>query len=954
MAFRYNTRGNAAPNGKTRVYLYCHPKDFALYYDDVCAELLDQVDCAVYSAENGKLDLEEMRFELLQMNLIVVAVSAAVLRGDDTIAGLLRLASENGIPVLPLLQESGLEPFYAGVFGNLQYLDKFHIDETAIPYEEKLKKYLNAVLIGDELSEKIRAAFDAYVFLSYRKKDRVYAQKLMRLIHQNEFARDIAVWYDEFITPGEDFSELIVQALQKSSLFVLTVTPNLVNELNYVMNVEYPMAVEAGKSIAPIEMVKTDAGELKQKYKNIPEPIPGDDPSAVAALLKDSLSAIGRSGSNDPRHLFFIGLAYLSGIDVEKDPARALELIGRSADAGLEEAAEKLIDMYYYGDGVKRDPEEALRRMRKLAGKYGDKAEKSRKDEDLAVMLRYSMRCGELALDAALYEQAKRAYESAYEGAKALAFGSVSRNPLRRAVQRAKKLTGNNEYFSEAFYQMTVCCRSLMEIYADMGFVEQAAEWGAKAANSLTGAAAQMLEDPRINEELTRVYGKMGRLCLESGSVQGAEEWFTKENRLIPDGDGFGPRMAGIRIRRHFSLLEEEKGNLSLACEYAADAARRCRQLYRETRNQRLLETELPLTLRIAALYEKAENPKEAEEWLGAVDEVLAEAAEYHWTLFAERGESLTHLRRGSLLMHENRYEEALRHIEEGLPYILRLWEETVESEDTKEVLSALVLMGDCLFALQRYEEAVDYYEKAGVFITDTVAFTRSVRDSRITAEIYEKLMDAYLKLNYGVYAVKWYNLAQHFRNMVALSSRTAADEEAFAALRSKKSSVEAVSPLPEGVKGLRQAIGRGEDADGSPAALETGLAGVMNAFFTGHPNYRIRSDILALARILSGEDTDGSKKILYCGRITSAIMDDYKPFLRYDEQANLIVAYCGITELAHAKRVIGGKDVALRDFYSFYKQIPMLGFPADSVQYPELWQLLDGYINDKLRQERG
>ena len=80
MAFRYNTRGNAAPNGKTRVYLYCHPKDYALYFDDVSKELLDQVDCAVYSAENGKLDLEEMRFELQQMNLIVAAVSAAVLR----------------------------------------------------------------------------------------------------------------------------------------------------------------------------------------------------------------------------------------------------------------------------------------------------------------------------------------------------------------------------------------------------------------------------------------------------------------------------------------------------------------------------------------------------------------------------------------------------------------------------------------------------------------------------------------------------------------------------------------------------------------------------------------------------------------------------------------------------------------------------------------------------------
>ena len=53
----------------------------------------------------------------------------------------------------------------------------------------------------------------------------------MRLIHKNEFCRDIAIWYDEFLTPGENFNDAIKEALQKSGLFVLTVTPNLVNGL---------------------------------------------------------------------------------------------------------------------------------------------------------------------------------------------------------------------------------------------------------------------------------------------------------------------------------------------------------------------------------------------------------------------------------------------------------------------------------------------------------------------------------------------------------------------------------------------------------------------------------------------------------------------------------------------------------------------------------------------------
>ncbi len=950
MALKYNTRGNAAPNDKTRVFLYCHPNDITLYFDDVCRDILDQIDCAVYYAENGQINPEEMRFELLQMNLIVVAVSAEVLCSDDSIVILLRLASENGIPVLPLLQESGLEPFYANVFGNLQYLDKHQIDETALPYKEKLSNYLNAVLISDELSKKIRAAFDAYIFLSYRKKDRVYAQKLMKLIHQNEFARDIAIWYDEFITPGEDFSELIAQALHKSSLFVLTVTPNLVNELNYVMNVEYPMAVETGKIIAPVEMVKTDAEDLKQKYKDIPETVSGDNPSEVAALLKNRLSAISRSESDDPHHLFFIGLAYLSGIDVEKDPARALELIGRAADAGLEEAAEKLIDMYYYGDGVTRDPEEAVRHMAMLTDKYVSIAEKSRKEADLDVMLRYRMRYGALALDAALYEKARSAYESAYEEAKALASGSVNRKPLIRMFQRAKKLTGHNMYFSEAFYRMIVCCRSLMEIYTHIGLVENASEWGAKAANPITGAAAELQGDLRINEELIRIYGRIGILCLESGSVQRAEDWFKKEYRLVPEDDSFGARIADIGSLRHYSLLEEEKGNLPLACDYAVTACRRCWNLYQETRNPRLPETVLSLTLRIVTLYEKAKNLNKAEEWMKDIYAVIEEVSKDRRPLYLERTENLAHLRRGSLLMCRNQYEEALQQIEKGMPYFLRLSEETMETEDTKEVLSALELMGDCLSFMHRYEEAAGYYEKAGVFISDTLFFTRTIRDCRLAAVACEKLIEVYLKLGYGVYAAKWYNFAQYYRNAIAQSTRNETDEEALAALRSKKSLTEATSPLPEGVVSLRAALRRRENVGGSSAALEDGIAGVMKEFCETHMQFCARYEILTLAWILSDESADKTNKIIYCDKITKVIMDNYKPFLRYDEQANLIVVYCGFTVLAQAKRIIGGKDAALRDFNSFYKQIPILGYPADSVHHPVLWQLIDSYINGDLQ----
>ena len=59
-----------------------------------------------------------------------------------------------------------------------------------------------AILLGEERLD----AFAAKIFLSYRKKDRALARELMRTIHQDPLLRDVAIWYDEFLTLGEDFN----------------------------------------------------------------------------------------------------------------------------------------------------------------------------------------------------------------------------------------------------------------------------------------------------------------------------------------------------------------------------------------------------------------------------------------------------------------------------------------------------------------------------------------------------------------------------------------------------------------------------------------------------------------------------------------------------------------------------------------------------------------------------
>jgi len=375
---QYKTKGNVSPQGKRRVYFTCHPDDYDRFFDRISTDILKFSDSAIWF--NPDDNYEDIDTDLGQMNLFVIPITTKLLTKPCRTMQLdVPFAIEKHIPILPLMQEGGLDELFTRYFGDLQYLDPNTHDITAISYEEKLKKYLNSVLVSDEMAEKVRAAFDAYIFLSYRKKDRKYANELMRLIHKNDFCRDIAIWYDEFLVPGEDFNDAISHALKKSDLFTMVVTPNLINEKNYVQTVEYPEAVKQNKIIIPTELEKTDYKSLSEKYPNIPNSINAHDKNALSDALQTALINIARrENDNDPQHNFFIGLAYLEGIDVEVNHERALQLITSAAETNeVPEAIEKLVAMYKEGYGVKRDYLVAVQWQQKLVEYWEREYEKS-------------------------------------------------------------------------------------------------------------------------------------------------------------------------------------------------------------------------------------------------------------------------------------------------------------------------------------------------------------------------------------------------------------------------------------------------------------------------------------------------------------------------------------------------------------------------------------------------
>ncbi len=513
MQLKCKTKGNIDPKGKPKVYFCCHFNDFDKYFKEITDEILAKQDCAIWYSDSTLSYDEEVLFELKQMQLFVVPVTSNLLFTDNSALDVeFSFAVENHIPVLPLMQESGLEVFFNKKCGDLQFLDKFNIDDTAISYDEKLKKYLESVLIGDELAEKIRGAFDAYVFLSYRKKDRKFAQELMQLIHKNEFCRDIAIWYDEFLTPGENFNDSIKAALEKSELFVLTVTPNLVEEDNYIMTQEYPMAKKSGKLILPAELVPTDREQLFQKYKDIPIPTNAYNDKELSKSLLDSIKHIAiKETDSSPEHTYFIGLAYLGGVDVEVDYERARKLIREAADRGLIAAYETLVNMYKEGRGVERDFSEAIIWQIKLAELCYEQYNANPTIDTITAVCNANMLLGDMCKEFNLIDEAEDAYSTMLSAAKSLdeqIDSTSSKEMLISAFNRLsliKKEKGLFKDFNDLAERIIKMSKSLYDEKA----------WLAVAYTSNLGLSYYFLQDyTKAKECFEKALNSFGELSL--------------------------------------------------------------------------------------------------------------------------------------------------------------------------------------------------------------------------------------------------------------------------------------------------------------------------------------------------------------------------------------------------------------------------------------------------------
>lgn len=344
----------------------CHPSDRKRYYQSIKKDIFSVNDqCMIFSEEKG--NPEEIEKVFNQINMVLIPITSRLLKSESKALDIeVTFALKKHIPILPIVVEkiSGFSLLYDKRFPHIQYLDKTIRETTGIPYIHKLKRTIELYTVGLDQEEKIRAAFEVHVFLSYRKKDRAYAEELLAFIHQKPENKDIAVWYDEFLNPGERWNDRIKDAIDQCDAFSIIVTPNVLEEGNFVQQKEYPRARRKEKEIKPVMFEKTDISKLKEKFPGIPDPVPYSKQQRIAddfnALLRKERKDVC---DKDLMKQYYMGLAYLYGVGVEIDREYAVEVIEKAAMEVKTEPADPLktvAEIYRFGNGTARDIEKAV------------------------------------------------------------------------------------------------------------------------------------------------------------------------------------------------------------------------------------------------------------------------------------------------------------------------------------------------------------------------------------------------------------------------------------------------------------------------------------------------------------------------------------------------------------------------------------------------------------------
>lgn len=356
-----------------KILIAAHPGDL---------DLARQIGEEILSIRNYEIRIPKdggmLSGDLTGTDLIVFVVSKAFLGTENPArCRVFPAALALGDALLLMIQtEKGLMADFNRLCGPYQLLDR-----TGADYSVKLRRYFDGHadpyrLIGeaDVLSSR-KELLSFRIFISYRKKDRAYLQRVVEAIRSRPQLQDAAVWYDDSLISGENYNDQIDRALVGADLVLFAATDRCSEAGNYVLVNEYPRAAEEHKPMLFIARAGTDGEALRQSFPQAQRLFSFEETEAWLDRIVRVRSALGKARTPlSPYELFALALEYEDGFRTARDPSLAIRLLEQSAAAGWIPAMTRLAGYTLDGTIPGGDPCRAMDLLLAARSAYQNRA----------------------------------------------------------------------------------------------------------------------------------------------------------------------------------------------------------------------------------------------------------------------------------------------------------------------------------------------------------------------------------------------------------------------------------------------------------------------------------------------------------------------------------------------------------------------------------------------------